>query len=692
MFSGAAGTFAQIKYPDTKRQPVTDTYFGTSVEDPFRWLEDDRSEETADWVRAQNQVTQAYLNNIPFRDAIGKRYEEIFNYEKFSAPFKEGDYIYYYKNSGLQNQSVLYRQKKSGGEPEVFMDPNKFSSDGTTSLSGVSFSKDGSLLAYRVSQGGSDWQKMIVIDAKTKKQIGDTIELKFSGASWKNNEGFFYSTYPKPTEASLLSGITNQHALYYHKLGTPQSDDILIFGGEKTPRRYVSGSVSEDQKWLFIYAANATYGSELYYLDLTKPGATVQPLVSDMKNSYSVVRTDDKYFYIQTDRDAPKNKLVIAPISDPSEKNWKTLIAEKPEVMRSSSAGKYLFVHYMKDASSKVFQHSIDGKMIREISLPGIGTASGFSADMDETELYYVFTGYTTPLTIYRLQLDNGKSELYRKPAVKFNPMDYESKQVFYTSKDGTKIPMIITHKRGIKLDGTNPTLLYGYGGFNVSLTPSFSTSNIILMENGGIYAVANIRGGGEYGKEWHVQGIKTKKQNVFDDFIAAAEYLIDNRYTSSDYLAIEGGSNGGLLVGAVLTQRPELVKVAFPAVGVLDMLRYHKFTAGAGWAYDYGTSEESKEMFEYLLKYSPLHNLKKADYPATMVTTADHDDRVVPAHSFKFAATLQQSHTGKDPVLIRIETKAGHGAGTSTKQIIEQQKDKWSFMFYNMGIVPMYK
>jgi len=682
----------EVKYPVTKKDTtVRDNYFGTTVNDPYRWLENDTSAETASWVKAENEVSQNYFSQIPFREEIKKRYRDLFNYEKYSAPFKQGKHTYYYKNSGLQNQSVLYRELTGNKEPEVFLDPNTFSNDGTTSLAGIAFSKDGSMAAYNISEGGSDWQKLVVIDAANKKQTGDTLELKFSGASWKGNDGFYYSTYEKPVNGSVLSAKNENHKLYYHKTGTPQSADKLVFGDDKNPVRYIWSGVSEDQKWLIIYTANETYGNALYVQDLSKPGTLVIPLVADMKNTYNVIDVDDQNFYILTDKDAPTSKIVIAPIADPAPSNWKPFVDAKPEVLTASSAGGFIFCSYLKDAVSKIYQFDKTGKQVREVQLPGLGTADGFGAKKEEKELYFVFTSYTNPATIYKLNIESGASEIYKQSKVQFKPEDYESKQIFYTSKDGTKIPMIITYKKGIELNGNNPCLLYGYGGFSVSLTPYFSTSSIILLENGGVYAVPNIRGGGEYGEEWHQQGIKTRKQNVFDDFIAAAQYLVDNNYTSKDKLAIEGGSNGGLLVGACITQQPDICRVAFPAVGVMDMLRYHKFTAGAGWAYDYGTSEDSKEMFEYLYQYSPLHNIKEAAYPATMVTTADHDDRVVPAHSFKFGATMQEKNNGSNPVIIRIETKAGHGAGQSTEQIIEQQTDKWSFMFYNIGLVPKY-
>ncbi len=682
-----------VNYPETRKDStVQDDYFGTLVADPYRWLENDTSAETASWVKAQNEVTQGFLGQVPFRDAIGKRYEHLFNYEKFSAPSREGKYNYYQKNSGLQNQYVMYREPIEGGEPELFLDPNSFSKDGTTSLAGISFSKDGSMAAYNISEGGSDWQKIIVLDAINKKQVGDTMmDIKFSGASWKGSEGFFYSTYERPKEGSFLAGKTDNHKLYFHKVGTKQSEDKLIYQGKGESIRYIGASVSENQRWLFIYCANSTYGNSLLMLDLADPKASIKTLVADQKNAHGVLDVDDQHVYIQTDRNAPTGKLMIAPIASPEEANWKVLIDAKPEVLSTSTAGGSFFCTYLKDAVSKVYQFDKSGKQIREIILPGLGSASGFSGKMDDKELFYGFTSYTTPYSIYKMTIADGKTALYKQPNVEFKPEEYESKQVFYPSKDGTKIPMIITYKKGLELKGNNPCLLYAYGGFSVSITPYFSTSIIILLENGGVYAVPNIRGGGEYGEAWHEQGIKTKKQNVFDDFMAAAQFLKDNKYTSTEKLAVEGGSNGGLLVGACITQNPGMCKVAFPAVGVMDMLRYHKFTAGAGWAYDYGTSADSKEMFDYLYKYSPVHNVKPAAYPATMVTTADHDDRVVPAHSFKFAAQMQENQNGTNPVLIRIETKAGHGAGRSTKQTIAEETDKWSFMFYNMGVSPKY-
>jgi len=676
----------KIVYPDTKKVDVEDNYFGTVVKDPYRWLEDDNSEETASWVKAQNEVTFAFLNQIPFRDVIRKRLAEMWNYEKYTAPFKEGEYTYFYKNDGLQNQYVVYRQKDVE-EPEVFIDPNTFSEDGTTSLSTLSFSDDGSLTAYSISEGGSDWRKVVIMDALSKEIIGDTIkDVKFSGLSWKANEGFYYSSYDKP-EGSELSAKTDHHKLYFHKLGTSQEEDDLVFGAD-IKRRYVVGSVTEDGKYLVITASVSTTGNELYIKDLGKPGSELVTIVDNFDNDHYIIDNEGSKLFIVTNLDAPNRRIVTVDAGNPGVENWVDLIPETENVLIPSTGSGYLFAHYMIDAISKVMQYNNKGEMIREIQLPGVGSASGFGGKKEDKELYFTFANYITPGTIYSLNPESGETEVYKKPDVDFNSENYESEQIFYTSKDGTRIPMIITYKKGTEMNGENPTILYGYGGFNISETPSFSITNALWMEMGGIYAVPNIRGGGEYGEEWHLAGTKMNKQNVFDDFIAAGEYLIDNNYTSSDYLAVKGASNGGLLVGAVMTQRPDLMKVALPAVGVLDMLRYHKFTAGAGWAYDYGTSEESEEMFLYLLGYSPVHNVREGtEYPATLITTADHDDRVVPANSFKFAAELQEKQAGNDPVLIRIETMAGHGAGTPVSKIIDQYVDIFGFTLYSMGV-----
>lgn len=678
-----------MTYPETKTADVKDTYFGTVVADPYRWLEDDRSEETRKWVEAQNVVTQQFMAKIPYRNAIKERLTKLMNYEKYSSPFKEGKYTYFYKNTGLQNQSVLYRQE-DGKEAEVFLDPNTFSKDATTSLAGLSFTKDGSMLAYQLSAGGSDWTSIVVMNAADKSLIGDTLlNIKFSGVAWKGNEGFYYSTYDKPTEGSQLSGLTQYHKLYYHKLGTAQKDDLLIFGGEKTPRRYIGAALTEDQRYLVISAANSTSGNELYLQDLGMPNSPIVTVVGDFEKTHDVISNAGNKLYLYTNLNAPNGRIVTVDATNPQQQNWKEFLKETENVLTPSTGGGKLFANYIKDAVSLVLQYNMEGKLEHRIQLPGLGTAAGFASKKTEKELYYTFTSYVYPPTIFKYNVETGKSEVYKKAGVDFNPANYESKQVFYTSKDGTKVPMIITYKKGLKLNGKNPTILYGYGGFNVSLTPAFSTANIVLLDQGGVYAVANLRGGGEYGEKWHLAGTKLQKQNVFDDFIAAAEYLISEKYTSKDYLASMGGSNGGLLVGATMTQRPDLFKVAFPAVGVMDMLRYHKFTSGAGWAYDYGTSEDSKEMFEYLYKYSPVHALKAGvNYPATLVTTADHDDRVVPAHSFKFAANLQKNQAGNAPVLIAIQTNAGHGAGKPTDKAIEEIADRWAFMFYNMGIV----
>lgn len=675
------------EYPATKKVDTVDTYFGTQVPDPYRWLEDDRAADTKAWVQAENKVTRDYLSQIPFRDSLKKRLEKLWNYEKYSAPFKEGNYTYFYKNDGLQSQAVLWRQVGDGA-PEIFLDPNKFSTDGTTSLQGINFTKDGSLAAYQLSEGGSDWRKVIVINTADKTLVGDTlVDVKFSGIAWHGNDGFFYSSYDKPTAGSQLSGITQHHKLYYHKLGTHQSSDQMIFGGEITPRRYIGAYLTEDEHFLVITAANTTTGNELYLQDLNVPDSKIVTVVDNFDNEHHVLDNAGGKLYIITNLYSPNYKVVTTDAADPRTVTWKDLIPTTPNVLSASTGGGKIFAEYLKDATSLVKQYDMNGKLERTITLPSIGTASGFGTKKEEKETYYTFTNYFYPSTIFKLDIASGVSTVYKKSGVQFNPDDYESKQVFYASKDGTKVPMIITYKKGIRLNSKNPTLLYGYGGFNISLTPAFSTSNIILLDHGGIYAVPNLRGGGEYGGKWHKAGIKMKKQNVFDDFIAAAEYLIKHKYTSKDYLAISGGSNGGLLVGAVMTQRPDLCRVALPAVGVMDMLRYNKFTAGAGWSYDYGTAEESKDMFEYLYHYSPYHALKPNKFPATMVTTADHDDRVVPAHSFKFGARLQEYQQGPAPVIIRIETKAGHGAGQSTDQVISGQADKWAFMFWNMGI-----
>ena len=679
-----------VNYHQTKKVDTVDTYFGVEVSDPYRWLEDDRSKETEEWVTEQNKVTFGYLDSIPFRAELKERLSSLWNYEKVGSPFKEGDFTYFYKNDGLQNQYVIYRYK-TGEDPstaQVFLDPNTFKEDGTISLGALSFSENGKKAAYAISEGGSDWRKILVMNAETKEVVEDTlIDVKFSGISWNANEGFYYSSYDKP-KGSELSAKTDQHKLYYHKLGTSQKDDELIFGGtEAEKHRYVGGYVTEDNKYLVVSASVSTSGNKLFIKDLEAANSPFVTVLDHDNSDTYVLENEGSKLFLATNLNAPNQKIVSVDASNPGPENWVDFIPETENVLSPSSGGGYFFAEYMVDAVSKVLQYDSDGKLIREIKLPGVGSAGGFGAKKEETELYYSFTNYVTPSSIYKYNMASGTSELYRKPEIDFNPDNYESNQVFYTSKDGTKVPMIITHKKGLKMNGKNPTILYGYGGFNISLTPGFSITNAVWMEQGGVYAVPNLRGGGEYGKEWHDAGTQMKKQNVFDDFIAAAEYLIEKNYTSRDYLAIRGGSNGGLLVGATMTQRPDLMSVALPAVGVLDMLRYHTFTAGAGWAYDYGTAQDSPEMFEYLKGYSPVHNVKEGvEYPATLVTTGDHDDRVVPAHSFKFAAALQEKQTGNNPTLIRIETDAGHGAGTPVTKTIELYSDIFGFTLYNMG------
>jgi len=683
----SCNTATKIDYPITEKKVVVDSYFETNIEDPYRWLENDLSSETMKWVDTQNDVTFDYLNSIPYKNKLKDKLTKIWNYEKQTSPYHEGDYLYYYKNDGLQNQYVVYR-KKANSEEEVFLDPNTFSEDGTISLTGLYFSKNGKLVSYLISEGGSDWRKAIVMDTESKEIIGDTLtNIKFSGISWKGNDGFFYSSYDKP-KGSELSDYTDRHKLYYHKLGESQKFDNLVFGDGKDKYRYVYSSVSDDNKFLFITASNLTDGNKLFMIDIVKNPNRIQVISDDETTDNNIVETDGDTFFIFTNFNAPNKRLVKTTVKKLNRKYWKDVIPESENVFSVSSGSGYFFAKYLVDAISKVYQYDYDGNLVREIELPGIGSSSGFYGEKEQKELYFSFSNYYTPGNIYFFNPENGEYDLYWKPEIKFNSSEYVSKQIFYKSKDGTKVPMIITHKKDLILNGKNPTILYGYGGFNISRTPGFSVTNAVWMDLGGVYAVPNIRGGGEYGKKWHNSGTKLNKQNVFDDFIAAGEYLISSNYTSSDYLALRGGSNGGLLVGAVMTQRPDLMKVALPAVGVLDMLRYHKFTSGAGWAFDYGTSDESKEMFKYLLGYSPVHNVKEnTEYPATLITTGDHDDRVVPAHSFKFAAHLQDKNIGANPVLIRIEKDAGHGSGTPLSKVIEQYSDIFGFTLYNMGV-----
>lgn len=677
-----------MQYIKTRKDSTVDHYFGHAVADPYRWLEDDRSEETAQWVTGQNATTFDYLGQIGFRQQIRDQIATSQNYEKLSQPFVHGDYTYFYKNDGLQNQSVLYR-RKGDEEAQVFLDPNQFSADGTTSLGGVYFSKDDSLVAYTISEGGSDWRKIFVLNTETGEQIEpEIVDAKFTGVSWLGNQGFYYSRYDKP-QGSELSARTEQHKLYYHQLGTSQSEDQLVFGeAEGEVHRYIYGQTTEDDRYLIISGHESTSGNRLFYADLHSEERQIYTLLDHVDSDTELLDSTQDAFLLYTNLDAPNGKVVSVDIATGQ---WRDVIAEQDQPLEVVAAGGYLFATYMVDVVSKVVQYSYQGELIREIQLPGQGSASGLEGKKSQTTLYYTFTNYVTPPTIFSLDVNSGESQVFQESKAPFDRHQYESVQVFYPSKDGTLIPMIISYKKGIELNGKNPTILYGYGGFDVSLTPAFSGMVASWLELGGVYAVANLRGGGEYGKAWHNAGTQMQKQNVFDDFIAGAEYLIEQQYTSSDFLAIRGGSNGGLLVGACMTQRPELFKVALPAVGVLDMLRYHTFTSGEGWKYDYGTSAQSEEMFQYLLGYSPVHNVKAGvAYPATLVTTADHDDRVVPAHSYKFIAELQEKHQGDNPVLIRIDVNAGHGAGMPMSKMIDLSADIYAFTLFNMGFTTL--
>jgi prolyl oligopeptidase len=676
-----------LPYPKTKTVEQSDDYHGNKVSDPYRWLENDTAAEVKSWVEEENNVTQNYLKQIPFRDKIKNRLTEIWNYPKYSAPFTEGEYIFFFKNDGLQNQSILYYQKGEKGTPEVFIDPNKLSEDGTASLASFTISKDHKYAAIGIAQSGSDWNEIFLMDVASKQKLPDNIKwVKFSGATWYKN-GFYYCRYDEPSKGKEFSNQNEYQKIFYHELGKAQKDDKLVYEDKKHPLRYFGPQVSEDEKYLFIGVSEGTSGSEIWFKDLSKNDKDFKLLAPGFANNYSVIDNVGDKILMVTDLNAPKYRLVEVDSKNPNQNNWKDVIAEQNDLLENvGTGGGKLYATYLKDASSKVFQYSYDGKMAHEITLPSIGTASGFGGKKLDKEFYYSFTSFTTPGAIYKYDIGSGESKLFRQSEVKFNPDEFETKQVFYPSKDSTKVPMFIIHKKGIKLDGNNPTMLYAYGGFNISLTPSFSISRIMFLEQGGVYALANLRGGGEYGEEWHKAGMLDKKQNVFDDFIAAAEYLISEKYTSSQKLGIMGGSNGGLLIGACMTQRPDLYKVAIPQVGVLDMLRYHKFTVGWGWAVEYGSSDDAKQ-FDYLIKYSPLHNVKDSvSYPATLVCTADHDDRVVPAHSFKFLATLQAKHKGSNPVLGRIDSKAGHGAGKPTAKMIEEAADVWSFALWNLG------
>ncbi|MCK9179954.1 MAG: prolyl oligopeptidase family serine peptidase [Bacteroides sp.] len=675
-------------YPKTKKVDTIDVYFNTEVADPYRWLEDDTSDETAEWVKAQNKVTQSYLNQIPQRKRLKERLTQLMNYEKIGTPFKKGERYFFYRNDGLQNQSVLYVQNSLDDEPKVFLDPNKLSDDGTIALANISFSKDAKYVAYTVSQSGSDWRNIYVMDSQTLEVIDGPIEwAKFTGASWRGN-GFYYSAYDAPEAGKEFSSVNENHKIYYHKVGTPQSEDQLVYANKKYPKRFYSAGVSTDEDLLFIYESGEGRGNALFLKpsdDLSSPLIT---MAENFNYQYYPIEVINNKIYIYTNYKAPKYRLMVTDVSKPQIENWKELIPETENVLSNAQViGKQLILTYDQDASNKAYICHLDGKDIKEIKLPAIGSV-GFSGNRDDKECFYSFTSFTQPGSTYTFDIEKNESVLYRSPQIDFNSDEFITQQLFFESKDGTQIPMFITHKKGLELNSNNPVYLYGYGGFNISLNPSFSVSRLPFLEQGGIYAQVNLRGGGEYGEDWHIAGTKKQKQNVFDDFISAAEYLIANKYTSTNKIAIVGGSNGGLLVGACMTQRPDLFQVAIPQVGVLDMLRYHKFTIGWNWASDYGTSEESPEMFKYLLGYSPLHNLTKGvSYPATLITTADHDDRVVPAHSFKFAAALQEANDGKNPTLIRIDTKAGHGAGKPTEKVIEEQSDIYGFIMYHLGM-----
>ena len=688
MMSASLMQAQHLQYPKAAKDGTVDEYFGEKVSDPYRWLENDTSAQTAAWVEAENKVTNAYLQKIPFREKLLKRLTELSSYERIGAPFKQNGKWYFYRNDGLQNQYVIYVKDQLDGEPRVFLDPNKLSTDGTVALKSLDFSNNGRWAAYAISRSGSDWQEFFVIDLATGELTDDHIEwAKFSDASWLG-DGFYYSAYDRPTEGKEFSNVNAGHKIYYHKIGTPQSDDVLFYQNPTEPKRFYDVEVNEDETLMYLYESGAGAGNNLYVRDLRQKDALFIQMTNDMDYLYSPLYDDGDRMYFFTNFGAPKGRIMTADIHQPGVNDWQELVPEQKNVLSGASViGRQLVLTYSQDASDHAFIYGLDGKLRHEVKLPMVGSVD-FTGKEKEPECFYSFTSFTQPGTVYRYDLTANTSTLYQQPQVKFRLQDYESRQLFFESKDGTRVPMFITYKKGMKLDGKNPVFLYGYGGFNISLGPAFSALRIPFLEKGGIYAQVNLRGGNEYGEEWHQAGTKLQKQNVFDDFISAAEYLIREGYTSKERLAIVGGSNGGLLVGACMTQRPDLFKVAIPQVGVMDMLRYHKFTIGWNWASDYGTSDDSKEMFEYLKGYSPLHNLKPGTaYPATLVTTADHDDRVVPAHSFKFAATLQECHKGPNPVLIRIDTKAGHGGGKPLAKVLEEQADIYSFILYNMGL-----
>ncbi|WP_230023478.1 prolyl oligopeptidase family protein [Massilia sp. Bi118] len=674
-----------LAYPVAKKVDQTDDYHGTKVADPYRWLEDANSAETKEWVDAENKVTQSWLAQIPEREAIRQRLTQLWNYERYSVPYKEGGRYFFSRNDGLQNQSVLYTMKTLSDTPRLLLDPNTLAADGTVALAGLAVSPDGKLLAYSTAASGSDWNEIRVRNVDTGKDLEDHIQwVKFSSTAWtRDGKGFFYSRYDAPKEATKLADVNYFQKLYYHKLGTPQEADVLVYDRPDQKEWGFGGNTTDDGRYLLITATKGTaHKYRVFYKDLSKPDSKVLPLIDNFDAGYDFIDNVGSVFYFATDRNAPRKRIVAIDVNKPQEANWKTVVPESQQTLVSSHmVNKQLINEYLADARSVVKVTDLKGKQVREIALPGIGSVSGFGGKQGDSETFFSFTGFTTPTTIYRLDMKSGATSVFRKPDVKFNPADYETRQQFYTSRDSTRVPMFIVSKKGLKLDGSNPTYLYGYGGFNISMTPGFSPANLAWMEMGGVYVVANLRGGGEYGEAWHEAGTKLKKQNVFDDFIGAAEWLVNNKVTSPSKLAIGGGSNGGLLVGAAMTQRPDLFGAAIPMVGVMDMLRFHKFTIGWAWTSDYGSSENADE-FKALVKYSPLHNLKPGTcYPATMITTADHDDRVVPAHSFKFAATAQAAQAGGNPVIIRIDTKAGHGAGKPTGKQIEEVADRWGFL-----------
>ena len=680
---------SQIKYPETKKTSQEDNYFGTNVADPYRWLENDNSEETKAWVALQNKVTREYLSAVPFHNDVKMRLQEMWNYAKYSSPFKEGSYYYFYKNDGLQNQSVLYRQPGMQGSPEVFIDPNTLSDDGTAAISPPSFSKNKKYAVYLESHAGSDWQRACVMNVADKKLLSDELNyIKFSGTSWQGDDGFYYSRY-REDDKNNPTGRNEHHKVYYHKLGDPQSKDLLVYEDPEHPFRTINAGLSEDERFLILVKSEGTSGTEIWVQDMKKNlPHDFKPIIRGFENEADFIDNNGDKLIVRTNTDAPNYKVVLIDPENPSKECWKVIIPERKELLESvGTAGRRLFLTYLQDASSRVWQTTYEGIFEREIQLPGIGSATGFSGYSTDREIFYTYTSFNYPAAIFRYDITAGQTGLFRKSEAKIQAENYETIQLFYTSKDGTKVPMFITYKKGLQLNGNNPVLLYGYGGFNIAMTPGFSISNAFFLEQGGALVIVNLRGGNEYGEAWHKAGMLDKKQNVFDDFIAAAQFLIDKKYTNSQKLAMRGGSNGGLLVGAVMTQKPALFKVAIPQVGVLDMLRYHKFTIGWAWATEYGSSDK-KEDFDNLLSYSPLHNVRHGiRYPSTLITTADHDDRVVPAHSFKFAATLQAHNDGTNPILIRIDVKAGHGAGKPTTKQIDEEADIWAFVMYNLGM-----